>query len=172
MNYKQSIIISLILLFFLSISTASSSEISNYTDDSNFSELNNSSLNQQLTVTEISLKKNKIMESKEDSNESFIYVNNRGNSSSDGRNQNNPTTLSNALNNLENCATIILTCSEEDNEYNITESFSTNQLNADVTSFKITSYENAVLHLFGNITIVINTNRNIEIANITFSRHD
>ena len=112
MNYKQSIIISLILLFFLSISTASSSEISNYTDDSNFSELNNSSLNQQLTVTEISLKKNKIMESKEDSNESFIYVNNRGNSSSDGRNQNNPTTLSNALNNLENCATINQTSSK------------------------------------------------------------
>ena len=109
---------------------------------------------------------------KTDVNEdNYIYVNNSGNSSSDGKNSSNPTTLENALSIVENDSTILL-LDEEDSEYNINRTINTAVLKSSVKNLLITSNNNVILNFSTNSNLRLNGNRNIVIANITFIRSD
>ena len=104
-------------------------------------------------------------------NSKHVYVNNTGNSSSDGSLSSNPTTLVNALRNVENEGTIVLMGSYEDTYYNITSNIDTSNITSGIKDFAITSSEgsNVILRFNSDKYLNLNGTFNIKISNISFT---
>ncbi|WP_323736891.1 Ig-like domain repeat protein [Methanosphaera sp. ISO3-F5] len=104
-------------------------------------------------------------------NSKHVYVNNTGNSSSDGSLSSNPTTLVNALRNVENEGTIVLMGSYEDTYYNITSNIDTSSITSGVKDFAITSSEgsNVILRFYSDKYLNFKGAFNIKISNISFT---
>ncbi len=104
-------------------------------------------------------------------NSKYVYVNNTGNSSSDGSLSSNPTTLVNALRNVENEGTIVLMGSYEDTYYNITSNIDTSSITSGVKDFAITSSEgsNVILRFYSGKYLNFKGAFNIKISNISFT---
>lgn len=99
----------------------------------------------------------------------YLYVNSTGNSSSDGTDPENPTTLTNAFNSLEDNDTIMLLANQT---YNIIENISTKNLNANTKTFTITSQDrdSVVVNFFSTSNMEFAGNQRIKIENISFKR--
>ena len=175
LNQKNILVLCLTFVILFSITIVSATDVS---DDSNIISVESSQENLENSYSmendKIITKENNVKYLKNNANDyNYVYVNNTGNSSSNGDDPSNPTTLANAMRRVENGGTILLLGDSELTYYNITENINTNSLKSNVTSFSITSEENSnvVLRFFSNYNMKLNGFKYINISNIAFTRN-
>ena len=164
---KMISIISLMLLLLISMTIVSATDPNNINNDDtteNIEEQASSTNNQQIIKKDTYNTKTETLKN--------IYVTSNGNSSSNGSDSSNPTTLTNAIRNVENEGSIILGGNNEINYYDITDNITTKNLNTNVKTFTITSNNNSniILRFFSSYNMELNGNYNILLANIYFTR--
>ena len=111
---------------------------------------------------------NKVTKTNGESNR-YIHVSSGGSSSSDGTDPENPTTLTNAFNNLENNDIIVLQANQT---YNIVENISSKYSNTNTRNFAITSEDkdSAIINFFSTSTLELAGNQKIRLENVSFTR--
>ena len=174
-NNKSIISLCLTFIFLFSITIVSATDVS---DDSDIISVESSPHNLEndyhVGNDKLIKKDNNVKDLKNNADDyKYVYVNNNGNSSSNGNSSDNPTTLPNAMRNVENGGTILLMGDTEATYYNITETITTNSLKSNVSTFSITSEEGStvVLRFFSGNKMKLNGFYNINISNITFTRN-
>ena len=112
--------------------------------------------------------KNKIIKTSGEGNR-YIHVSSIGSSSSDGTDPENPTTLTNAFNNMENNDIIML---QTNQTYNIIENITSKHSNTNTRTFTITSENknSTIINFFSTSSLELAGNQRIKIENISFTR--
>lgn len=108
---------------------------------------------------------------KKTENSEIVYVSSEGNSSSDGSELSNPTTLRNSFNHVKENGTILLTGTQDRTYYDIAENISTNDIINDMRNFNIKSVDkNVILRFSNDSNLFIGANYHLNISNINFTR--
>jgi len=153
---KKSLVISLIVvtLLFLSVVSANSTD-SDYVDDSVTNEVHKSSL-------------------KSEMGDNIVYVNSNGDSNSDGRSHDNPTTLDNAFGSLSDNANVVFVGDGRD-EYSFQSPLTISKYNGkynDVKNFSLTAEADTIITFKGiNSSILSLTGFNVSINGICFTSY-
>ncbi|MBQ6218502.1 MAG: hypothetical protein IJJ47_02105 [Methanosphaera sp.] len=165
------LVILLLLLFSLTLVSAN-----NNVNNSKFNDIHekskvtkfadSKSLEHKIIKNNVNSRKFKKIESSE-----YVYVSSDGNSSSDGSELSNPTTLKNSFNHVKENGTILLTGTQDRTYYDIAENISTSDLKNDITHFNIKSDDkNVVLRFSNDSNLFIGANYHLNISNINFTR--
>ena len=169
-NRKIRYLLLFLFLVILSTSIVSATQQANH-DDANDSMFIQEKENAN-TINDYDMEKSRISK-KYDENQKkdalkYVYVNSTGNSSSDGSDFSNPTTLENAFQQVENEGTILL-LGNGSTTYDITENITITNINSNVRSFDITACNNVTLCFYSDYSLKLSGNYNVKISNITFT---
>ncbi|RAP44971.1 MAG: hypothetical protein BZ135_07035 [Methanosphaera sp. rholeuAM6] len=170
-NRKLIVIIGLIMVLFLSMACVSSADTLN-TNQTIKADDSTDTAHDVPVDDKVLEKRDLTVENLKTEGQEYVYVNAKGNSSSNGSDISNPTTLSNSFRYIKNNGIIFLEDNDEWEYYDITSSLTINGLDSNVTSFTMTSSgkDNVVLRFNSIGTVKLSKNINITLSNITFTR--
>ena len=174
LNRKRTLVFFIFLLLIFSLTFVSATD--NQTVTKKLTKKSISTINQSTstTISKVNkLKKNlnttKTLKNNQEST-NYVYVKNKGNSSSNGNDSSNPTTLSKSFGYVKDGGTILLDGEGTVTTYNVNEAFSS--IPNTINGFNIISSNrtNVVLNFNSNNVMNFNRNFSVNISNIAFTK--